>query len=95
MTLGNPNGATPQASSLRPAAMRGQTRGTETSNYPEEKKSTEIPSVAASEAGRAQTAAMRGRQAQSSALASEVRWKAAPERVTAPYDADAREACRE
>ena len=37
-------------------AMDGQTRGTETSNYPEEKKSTEIPLVAASEAGAAQTA---------------------------------------
>ena len=32
-----------------------QTRGIETSKYPEEKKSTEIPSVAASESGTAQT----------------------------------------
>ena len=32
-----------------------QTRGTETSQYPEEKKSKEIPSVAASEHGIAQT----------------------------------------
>ena len=32
-----------------------QTRGTETSKYPEEEKSTEIPSVAASEGGTAQT----------------------------------------
>jgi hypothetical protein len=32
-----------------------QTRGTETSQYPEEEKSTEIPGVAASETGRAQT----------------------------------------
>ena len=30
-----------------------ETRGTETSQYPEEKKSTETPSVAASERGRA------------------------------------------
>ncbi len=30
---------------------RGDTRGTETSKYPEEKKSTEIPSVVASERG--------------------------------------------
>jgi hypothetical protein len=29
----------------------GETRGTETSKYPEEKKSTEIPLVAASERG--------------------------------------------
>jgi hypothetical protein len=32
-----------------------ETRGTETSQYPEEKKSTETPSVAASERGPAQT----------------------------------------
>lgn len=31
------------------------TRGSETSQYPEEKKSTEIPQVAASERGEAQT----------------------------------------
>ncbi|GGL95599.1 hypothetical protein GCM10010840_37050 [Deinococcus aerolatus] len=31
------------------------TRGTETSQYPQEKKETSIPSVAASEPGRAQT----------------------------------------
>ena len=33
----------------------GQTRGSETSQYPQEEKSTEIPSVAASERGTAQT----------------------------------------
>jgi hypothetical protein len=32
-----------------------ETRGSETSQYPEEKKSSEIPQVAASETGRAQT----------------------------------------
>ena len=32
-----------------------ETRGTETSKYPEEEKETSIPSVAASERGRAQT----------------------------------------
>ena len=31
--------------------LRRRTRGTETSKYPEEKKSTEIPLVAASERG--------------------------------------------
>jgi len=36
-----------------PSAER--TRGTETSQYPEEEKSTEMPSVAASERGGAQT----------------------------------------
>ena len=34
---------------------REATRGTETSNYPEEEKSTEIPPVVASERGRGQT----------------------------------------
>ena len=36
------------------------TRGTETSKYPEEEKETSIPSVAASERGRAQTGFIRG-----------------------------------
>ena len=34
---------------------KGPTRGTETSKYPEEKKTTVIPRVAASESGGAQT----------------------------------------
>ena len=38
---------------------RGDTRGSETSQYPEEKKSTEIPRVAASERGGAQTSWVR------------------------------------
>ena len=38
----------------------GQTWGTETSQYPEEEKSTEMPVVAASEPGRAQTGALWG-----------------------------------
>ena len=46
----------PTASAVSPAEYIGevrQTRGTETSKYPEEKKSTEIPLVAASERGAA------------------------------------------
>ena len=35
-----------------------RTRGTETSHYPQEKKTTVIPPVVASERGRAQTAAV-------------------------------------
>ena len=35
-----------------------QTRGTETSQYPEERKSTEIPQVVVSERGQAQTLSM-------------------------------------
>ena len=39
-----------------PSSAQGEpTRGTETSQYPEEKKSTEIPLVAVSERGRGQT----------------------------------------
>ena len=39
-------------------ATAGPTRGTETSKYPEEKKTTVIPRVAASESGGAQTGAV-------------------------------------
>ena len=39
--------------------LQERTRGTETSKYPEEKKSTEIPWVAASERGLAQKFIMR------------------------------------
>ncbi len=56
---GFPNGATHRAGGAVPAAepsrRRERTRGSEASQYPEEKKSTEIPRVAASERGRAQT----------------------------------------
>ena len=41
---------------------RGETRGTETSKYPEEEKSSENPQVAASERGRAQTHCVSRRQ---------------------------------
>ena len=37
-----------------------QTRGTETSQYPEEEESIEMPEVAASETGRAQTVLLVG-----------------------------------
>ena len=42
------------------APRRGDTRGTETSKYPQEEKSNENPQVAASENGRAQTGQGRG-----------------------------------
>ena len=55
--MGDPNGEThaqayPQGEYI---ALRRRTRGTETSKYPEEKKSTEIPQVVASERGGGQT----------------------------------------
>ena len=51
-----------------------RTRGTETSKYPEERKSIETPSVAASERGPAEPGRVTGSV-----------WKGAPQRVTAPY----------
>ena len=53
---------------------RERTQGTETSKYLEEKKSTEIPSVAASERGLAYLAVNSGTV-----------WKVRRYRVTAPY----------
>ena len=60
MTRGCPNGGTPTAKNRGAHAesnryVRG-TRGTETSKYPEEEKSKEIPQVVASERGGGQTA---------------------------------------
>ena len=43
------------------SSERKGTRGTETSKYPEEEKSNEMPTVAASEEGRAQTTHLRVR----------------------------------
>ena len=49
----------PAASNGGHSFRREQTRGTETSKYPEEEKSTEMPLVAASEKGGAQTSLLR------------------------------------
>lgn len=75
--MGDPNGEThaqayPQGEYI---ALRRQTRGTETSQYPEEKKSTEIPGVVVSETGGAQTG-------HASWIAREAGWKAPPQQVT-------------
>jgi len=53
---GCPNGATPPfwETPRRIHGRGGRTRGTETSQYPEEKTSTEIPRVVASESGAGQ-----------------------------------------
>ena len=47
---GNPSGRRPDT------ADAGRTRGTETSKYPQEEKTTVIPRVVVSESGLAQTA---------------------------------------
>ena len=68
-----------------------RTRGTEPSQYPQEEKITMIAPVVASERARAQTAgvkAPRGVVGPSPAWTQDdsgTRWKARPERVTAPY----------
>ena len=50
-----PNGATPLAEGQGPRAIGGQTRGTETSKYPEEEKTKVISQVVVSEREGAQT----------------------------------------
>ena len=50
-----PNGATHHAEGMVSEAIRRQTRRTETSKYPEEKKTKVIPLVVAIERGTAQT----------------------------------------
>ena len=57
---GSPNGATPSEGNLGGLSAefiggRERTRGSETSQYPEEQKTTVIPLVAASERGKGQT----------------------------------------
>jgi hypothetical protein len=67
---------------------REPTQGTETSKYLEEKKSKEIPSVAASERGRGQTGGFRrGCGALSNRVKSvaERAWNGGPQRVRVPY----------
>ena len=54
---GNPPGVMPGRPELNQIGSWEATGGTETSKYPEEEKSTEIPGVAASETGPAQTGA--------------------------------------
>ena len=56
---GNPAGVMPCYPRLNEIGREEATRGTETSKYPEEEKSNEMPTVAASEEGRAQTEKLR------------------------------------
>ena len=53
--MGKPNAGHTALSYVEYIGVGSYTRGSETSQYPEEYKSTEIPSVAASERGTAQT----------------------------------------
>ena len=58
--------------------FKKRTRGTETSQYPEERKSTETPKVVASEMGPGDGCVRTG-----------TFWKGGPQRVTAPYRQEA------
>ena len=49
--MGKPGGSNVPSSHTEQIGMGGETRGSETSQYPQEKKSTEIPQVVASERG--------------------------------------------
>ena len=53
--MGQPTYGNAYVSYTESIGIEKETRGTETSKYPEEEKETSIPSVAASERGRAQT----------------------------------------
>ena len=83
-----PNGATRRRA--RHSREGEPTRGTETSQYPEEKKEKSIPPVAASEEGRAQTGAVSAapglkERREAKSIEAEANWKIAPKRVKAPY----------
>ena len=83
-----PNGETRPPSSAVTASA-GPTRGTETSQYPQERKSNETPQVVASERGIAQTSTgfCRGvvGPAYECRMASGSFWEGAAQRVTPPY----------
>ena len=80
----------PGGSDTVTALVAEQTRGTETSHYPEEKKTKVIAQVVASERAGAQTGgvtASAGVVGPSTTIHGKVRrtvWKVRPERVTAP-----------
>ena len=57
--MGEPGGGHSPPPHAEHIGMVEATRGTETSKYPEEEKSNEMPTVAASEEGRAQTTYLR------------------------------------
>jgi len=86
--MGKPSKGNALLSATESIGRRGDTQGTETSKYQEE-KSTEIPSVAASERGTAQTigSLIRWgcRASNAEARDSRMIWKVQPEKVIALY----------
>ena len=83
--MGEPGGSDPVTLAREP------TQGTETSKYLEEKKSIEIPRVAASEKGRAQTRSgatrpgVAGPRNAGCRSVAERCWNVRPQRVRVPY----------
>ena len=90
---GYPNGATRRKHFRHPGLNQigsgSHTRGSETSQYPEEKTSIEIPRVVASESGAGQTGKLAFRGCGSATwhwlIGRRTVWKVRPERVKAPY----------
>ena len=87
--MGQPTRSHQRVSHAEYIGMGGDTRGSETSQYPEEKKSNEIPQVAASERGSAKTRALApwgcGTRTWGLVAARGSNWNAARYRVKAPY----------
>ena len=89
----NPARGRPAPPGAELIGARGATGGTETSKYPEEEKSNEIPRVVASERGRGQTGALATaagvvgppNMAVRKARGSGTAWEGRRDRVTAPY----------
>ena len=82
--MGQPTYGNAYVSYTESIGIEKVTRGTETSKYPEEEKETSIPSVAASERGRAQTIVYYGvvDHSQRKALIVEELWNELPKKVT-------------
>ena len=90
--MGKPGGGHAPSPAPEYIGSREPTGRTETSKYPQEEKSNEIPLVAVSEGGRAQTGPSGpGLQGRSGACpapmesVAEAAWNGPPERVRAPY----------
>ena len=81
--MGQPTYGNAYVSYTESIGIEKETRGTETSKYPEEEKETSIPSVAASERGRAQTVVYYGVEDHSQCMAwiAEALWKEPPKEV--------------
>ena len=85
--MGQPTGRNGPVPLPEPIGQEEGTRGTETSKYPQEKKERSIPSVAASERGRAQTINLRidgvvGSPLKPLQSLAEAIWKGPPQKVT-------------